>query len=250
MQQLNFFCFFFVSFLVGSTAKITRERSPKLRKSLRTIFGRPEEACFGVEISSWFQKSQVSTSSKSTPRGELRSWWLSSGRYHYTPAPAAPHKNDWVQRIKKNAKEHWRTKRPDPQKPDRNAREFFQGKVFKGHLKYSFQNKQFCAILNDFFVLRFSSIGSGQETLFPNFVLLSSDLVKLKSMHAATLECKIFSNQHLLFDSVLQLLEKIQVSVSEIKDSIATCPVASNFGGHLNPLLEHDPENLVRNPSL
>lgn len=69
-------------------------------------------------------------------------------------------------------------------------------------------------------------------------------------MHAATLECKIFSNQHLLFDSVLQLLEKIQVSVSEIKDSIATCPVASNFGGHLNPLLEHDPENLVRNPSL
>lgn len=104
--------------------------------------------------------------------------------------------------------------------------------------------------MNDFFVLRFCSIGSGQVTLFPNFVLLSSDLVKLKSMHAATLECKRFSNQHLLFDSVLQLLEKIQVLISEIKDSIATCPVASNFGGHLNPLLEHDPENLVRNPSL
>ena len=80
--------------------------------------------------------------------------------------------------------------------------------------------------------------------------MLSSDLVKLKSMHAATLECKIFSNEHLLFNSVLQLLEKIEVSTSEIKDSIATSPVASNFGGHLNPLLEHDAEILVRNPSL
>ena len=30
---------FFVSFLVGSTVKITRERRPKLGKSLRTIFG-------------------------------------------------------------------------------------------------------------------------------------------------------------------------------------------------------------------
>ena len=49
---------------------------------------------------------------------------------------------------------------------------------------------------------------------------------------------------------LLQLLEKIQDSVSELKESVATGPVASNFGGNLNSLLGDDPDNLVKNPSL
>ncbi|XP_068729043.1 uncharacterized protein [Montipora capricornis] len=88
------------------------------------------------------------------------------------------------------------------------------------------------------------------------------DTTKLlrQQLHTKTTECNdlkrmlksieeqnvlILKNQTEMQENFFKLLEKIQVSISEIKDSIATCPAASNFGGYLNPLLEHDPENLA-----
>ncbi|XP_068728033.1 uncharacterized protein [Montipora capricornis] len=88
------------------------------------------------------------------------------------------------------------------------------------------------------------------------------DTTKLlrQQLHTKTTECNdlkrmlksieeqnvlILKNQTEMQEKFFKLLEKIQVSISEIKDSIATCPAASNFGGYLNPLLEHDPENLA-----